>query len=72
VNLIYGEIVEVFPGPEPRRGKIRIGGAMRIISLDLLTAPLPGDKVLVCDGVALGKVDDDAFKENDYVSGHTR
>jgi len=72
MNLIYGEIVDVFSGPEPRLGKIRISGALRIISLDLLTDPAPGDKVLVCDGVAIGKVDGAALKEKTYVPGDTR
>ena len=58
MNLMYGEIfVSVFSGPEPRLGKVRISGAVRTISLDLLTNPIPGDRILVCDGVAIGKVD---------------
>ncbi|MCE0522592.1 MAG: HypC/HybG/HupF family hydrogenase formation chaperone [Methylacidiphilales bacterium] len=72
MNLIYGEIVDVLAGPETRLGKIRIGGAVKIISLDLLTDPVPGDKVLVCEGVAIGKVDGPASKETAYVPGHTR
>ena len=72
MNLIYGEIVDVFSGPEPRLGKIRIGGAMKIVSLDLLTGPAPGDRVLVCEGAAIGKVDAPNPKEAAYVSGHTR
>jgi len=72
MNLIYGEIVDVFPGEEPHLGKVRVGGALRIISLDLLTAPAPGDKVLICDGAAIGKVDRPISKEAAYVSGHTR
>jgi len=63
MNLIYGEIVDVFPGPEPRLGKIRVGGAVKIVSVDLLTDPIPGDKVLICEGVAIGKVDESAPKE---------
>ena len=74
MNLLYGNIVEVFPGPESdsRLGKIRVGGANKIISLDLLTDPRPGDKVLVCEGVALGKVDEATPEEVAYVSGHSR
>ena len=72
MNLIYGEIVDVFSGPEPRLGKIRVGGAMKIVSLDLLTDPAPGDRVLMCEGAAIGKVDAPISKEAAYVSGHTR
>ena len=72
MNLIYGEILDVFSGAEPRLGKIRVRGAVRTISLDLLTNPAPGDTVLVCEGVAIGKVDGPISKEATYVSGHTR
>jgi len=72
MNLVYGEIVDVFPGPEPVLGKIRVNGAIRKISLDLLTNPSPGDKVLICEGVALAKVDEAASKENSHVPGHPR
>jgi hydrogenase maturation factor len=72
VNLLYGEIVDVSPGPEPRSGRIRVGGAVKIISVDLLTDPAPGDKVLVCEGVAIGKIDDSISPEDSYVPGHTR
>ena len=58
MNLVYGEIAEIFSADGQRLGKVRVGGAAKIISLDLLTDPQPGDKVLVCEGVALGKVED--------------
>jgi hydrogenase maturation factor len=72
VNLLYGNIVEVFPGPESLLGKVRVSGASQIISLDLLTDPAPGDKVLVCEGVALAKVDETTPEEIAYVPGHSR
>ncbi len=72
MNLVYGEIVDVLPGPELRSGKIRVRGAVKIISVDLLTDPRPGDRVLVCQGVAIGKIDEPAAPENSYVPGHTR
>jgi hydrogenase maturation factor len=65
MNLMYGVIVDVFPGQEPRLGKVRVGKAVRTVSLDLLADAAPGDKILVCDGVAIGKVDPAAAtKEN--------
>ena len=72
MNMVFGEIVTVSPGSEPLLGKIRVNGAIRIISLDLLTNPAPGDKVIVCEGVALAKVDETPSKENSHVSGHPR
>ena len=72
MNLVYGEILSVFSGPEPRLGKIRVGNAIKTISVDLLTDPQPGDKVLVCEGVAIGKVDESVAMETTHVSGHTR
>ena len=63
MNLVYGEILSVFSEQESRLGKIRVGKAAKIISVDLLTDPKPGDKVLVCEGVAIGKVDESVVKE---------
>ena len=72
MNLIYGEILDLSSGPGPRLGKIRVGGAMKLVPVDLLTDPAPGDRVLICEGVALAKVVPSAPKENAYVSGHPR
>jgi hydrogenase maturation factor len=72
MNLMYGDIVEVLPGGSSLRGKVRIGGVLREIWLDLLADPAPGDKVLVCEGVALGKVEELSHEENSHVPGHSR
>lgn len=56
MNLIYGEIVEIFVEEGMRLGRVRVSGAIRKISLHLLTNPNCGDRVLVCDGVAISKV----------------
>ena len=55
-----------------RIGKIRIGGAMKEVYLDLLTNVRNGDKILVCDGVALSKVEGCIEMEASDVSGNTR
>jgi hydrogenase maturation factor len=60
MNLIYGEIVDVFQEEGLRRGKVRVGGALKIVTLDLLADADKGDEVLLCDGVAIGKVRDAA------------
>lgn len=70
--LIYGEIIEVFSDGALRMGKVRSGGAIKKICLDLLTEVRRGDRVLVCDGVALSKVDDQSKMEKNDVSGDTR
>lgn len=56
MNLIYAEMIKVFFENGMRFGKIRIGGAMKNVSLELVTNATPGDTVLMCDGVALSKV----------------
>jgi hydrogenase maturation factor len=56
MNLVYGELVEVFSEEGLRFGKIRVSGAMKKVPLELLTDVEPGDTILVCDGVGISKV----------------
>jgi hydrogenase maturation factor len=56
MNLLYGELVAVFSGQGMRLGRIRVGGALKTVPLELLTNATPGDRVLLCDGVAISKV----------------
>lgn len=58
MNLVYGEVVEVFSEDGMKFGKIRVGGALKEITLELLTDVARGDRVLICDGVAISKVDE--------------
>jgi len=58
MNLIYGKVVEVFEQEGLRCGKVRVGGAYKIVTLDLLAEADSGDEVLICDGIAIGKVRD--------------
>jgi hydrogenase maturation factor len=71
MNLIYGEIVALSLEDEMRVGKIRVGGAIKNVLLDLVTTPEIGDSVLLCDGVAIAKVDKKSKAEINYVSGHS-
>jgi hydrogenase maturation factor len=71
MNLIYGEVVELFTDGDVRMGKVRLGGAMKKVCLDLLTEVRSGDTVLVCDGVALTKLNDGSETEENDVSGNT-
>jgi hydrogenase maturation factor len=59
MNLIYGEIMEVFAADGLPAAKLRAGGAMKNISLALVADAVPGDVVLVCDGMAIGKVENE-------------
>lgn len=70
MNLLYGEIIDVAWEEGLLMGRVRVGGALKKISLDLLTDPLPGDNVLVCEGVALGRVE--PSKEPHHVPRHSR
>jgi hydrogenase maturation factor len=58
MNLLYARIVEAFPEDGMFAGKIRVGGALKKVSLDLLVEPRIGDRVLICDGVAISKVEE--------------
>ena len=55
MNLLYGQIVEIASEDEMRVGKIRVAGAFKKVSLELLGEAQIGDRVLVCDGIALSK-----------------
>lgn len=60
MNLVYGIVVEVFRQDGLRWGRVRVGGAYKTIALDLLADADSGDEVLLCDGIAIGKVREDA------------
>ncbi|MBV9876502.1 MAG: HypC/HybG/HupF family hydrogenase formation chaperone [Verrucomicrobia bacterium] len=55
MNLLYGQIVEIASEDEMRVGKIRVAGAFKKVSLELLGEAQIGDRVLVCDGIALSR-----------------
>jgi hypothetical protein len=56
MTLLYAEVVGVCSEHGARMGKIRVRGALSIVPLHLVPAAQPGDTVLVCDGVAIGRV----------------
>jgi hydrogenase maturation factor len=56
MNLVYGEIVAVEVEDGMRFGNVTVSGAMKKVSLDLVHDVTKGDKVLLCDGVAIAKV----------------
>ena len=71
MNLIYADVMEVFCEGGMRMGKIRIGGALKNVPLDLLADAERGDRILVCEGVAIARVEPSANSEPNYVFGHT-
>ncbi len=72
MNLLYAEIIEVIVEDGMRLGRSRVGGAMKKFPLDLLTDPKCGDTVLLCDGVAISKVQPTVKTENNDVPRNPR
>jgi hydrogenase maturation factor len=56
MNLVYGEVVELFLENGMLMAMIRVAGALKKSPLELVTDVECGDKVLLCDGVAISKV----------------
>jgi hydrogenase maturation factor len=57
MNLIYGEIVGLNERDAMKMARIKIAGAIKEVSIGLLTGVRIGDRVLLCDGVAIARVD---------------
>jgi hydrogenase maturation factor len=72
MNLVYGEIVEISSEEGMPIGKVQVRGATRKIPLGLLTDASRGDRVLICDGVAISKVAAPRPTEEKHVSGDSR
>jgi hydrogenase maturation factor len=72
MNLLYGEIVEIASEDGMRVGKIRVGGAFKKVSLELLGEPRIGDRILVCDGIAISQQDAQMTFGDTYVSSNPR
>ena len=72
MNLVYGEIIALSPEREIRIGKVRVGGAIIAVSLDFVSPAQIGEVVLVCDGVAIAKVEHERNTVNSYVPRNTR
>ncbi len=73
MNLVYGEVVDILTEDGMRYGNVRVAGALKKVPLELLTDVVCGDKVLMCDGVAISRVRRPARdREKNYVPGHSR
>jgi len=70
MNLVYGEILKITSENGMNLGMIRIGGVLKKAPLNLLANPGVGDRVLLCDGIPIGKVI--CNQEADHVFGDSR
>ena len=68
-NLIYGEVVGLNERDPMKMARIKIAGAVKEVSIGLLTGVRIGDRVLLCDGVAIARVDE---QTSDHVSRDSR
>jgi hydrogenase maturation factor len=66
MNLVYAEIVNVEVEDGMRFGNVSVSGAMKKVLLDLVQDVTKGDKVLLCDGVAIAKTNNSQI--TDYKS----
>ena len=71
MNLVFGEVVKMFDESGICMGKIRVRGAIREAALDLLVGIEPGDIVLLCDGIAVSKLQTEKMEKN-CVLGNSR
>ena len=72
MNLVYGEVKELFIENGMRMGLVRVSGALKKVPLDLLTSIQRGDTVLICDGVAISKATNTVSDKIKHVSGDSR
>jgi hydrogenase maturation factor len=64
MNLLSGEIVQVYEDGEVRMGKVRVGGAFLRVPLSLVVDGKVGDTILIESGVAIAKVSRQTMEEN--------
>ena len=72
MNLVYGEVTELFIENGMRMGLVRVFGALKKVPLDLLTSIQRGDTVLICGGVAISKSTNTVGDKIKHVSGDSR
>jgi hydrogenase maturation factor len=57
MHFATGELIEIIEEGGERRGKIRVGGAVTEVALNLLPEAEIGDTVLAHAGVAISRVE---------------
>jgi hypothetical protein len=68
MKLTYGEVVDVFLEDGMRFGRVRTGGAMKKASLELVAGLERGDRVLLCDGIAIARLEIETTQESPCAS----
>ncbi|MBI3585933.1 MAG: HypC/HybG/HupF family hydrogenase formation chaperone [Ignavibacteriales bacterium] len=63
MNLISGELVEIYIAEGTTMGKVRVGGAFMRVPLTFLMETKVGDKILMESGVAISKVEVENLQE---------
>jgi hydrogenase maturation factor len=63
MNLLYAEVVDLVTEREMKMARVRIAGALRQVSIDLLSDVQRGDRVLLCDGLAIAKVEEEQLEK---------
>jgi hydrogenase maturation factor len=72
MNLLYAKVVDLVTEREMKMARVRIAGALRQVPIDLVSDVRRGDRVLLCDGVAIAKVGGGATGEINDVSSDSR
>lgn len=70
MNLLYGEVLKVFDIGGSPSAQMRVGRVLKNISLAVVADAVPGDTVLVCDGLAIGMVQNE--RKDIHVPGNSR
>jgi len=72
MQLVSGTVVDIYEEDGLLQGKVSVSGAAVRVQLTFLPDVQIGDKILVSSGVAVAKVESQAQKETDDVSGNSR
>lgn len=72
MNLIYADVMDISDELGGKMARVRVGGAMRKVAVELISDVQPGDRVLVCDGIAIAKADPRFSNQEQYVFGNSR
>ena len=72
MNLVSGEIVEIYIEDGLAMAKAKVGRAFTRVSLNFLPDAAVGDSILIESGVAISKTDPRNQKESDHVPSNSR
>ncbi len=64
MNLLSGELTEIYIAEGTTMGKVRVGGAFTRVPLTFLMEAKVGDKILMESGVAISKVEVENLQEH--------